>query len=303
MIAELIGAGLVGLAAWPERRRALDGWTAQDVRDDLEWVKRATSASSIAVNQAGSAERASGMGYLTGPKVRPLRQNRLVHPCEVSRARYFRALDRLKEARRFSRDPRVPEIMKRYQCRRLIPGYGDPPNRIETICSRVNVLREQVDRSIAYLNQARANYNWARRKGVCQRSLPKVPLSGMLDKPVTTSMANPDFVDEMVYRASEFSRNTENTYRELYDEADPDEANNPNCPGARESYAAAVDRRRDSIEAMRSSNARRLSTPCSSKKGVGRSEMCRRFRWARRKHEGAECSFRDLKAEVERYCR
>jgi hypothetical protein len=138
-----------------------------------------------------------------------------------------------------------------------------------------------------------------------KKRCPRAPSFSGLDKPITPAMAPADFVDELVFRASEFSRNKENTYRELYNEADEDDPNDPKCEEAVASYHETLNARKNSRGAMRAPQAAKLVKKCGNPRGEwsGKGgEVCRRFRWAARRHDDTNNEMKSLRKQIKRWC-
>lgn len=205
--------------------------------------------------------------------------------CKHARATYKAALRYLQEARQASRSARVPKIIKKYDCFR--GQYGGHP-----ACRELEEAASFMDEGLGLLKQA-VEDDW-----FCSDRLKPVPLSG-LEKPITKQMIPSDFVDELVFRTEQFRNAHENTYREIYDEADPDKPNNPKCEAAIASYRDTLGKMKESEGAMRAPHASKLIKRCRSRRG---GEICRRFVLASRIHRDLGRAMPRLKGEVEKWC-
>jgi len=97
---------------------------------------------------------------------------------------------------------------------------------------------------------------------------------GVLAKAITPGMAEDDFIDEYHYRAQQSYGLIDSAIRDLYDAAEEELSDKPNCASAQQLYMQARDAVKSSREASRDRRVPALVNECGSKT----SEKCRRFR-------------------------
>lgn len=309
----LLGLALIGGAALMGRRRSTFDGPSRTPRyaSMLTWEQKRDIADRFS-DLAFEAKDAGFMAYVWFDYGA---DDEGADPCNV-RSKYFLALDQLKEARKYSRRHAADILAIRQDCKRSDPrsidqtylpeswGGGDDPDEKHPsgTCEELEAAQQWIQDAFHQINDAKATYE----RGCPGRTIPDVwkqTLSG-LDKLITKQMTLPDYVDELVFRTEQFNNASENTYREIYDEADMDGPNNPKCDAAVVSYHDTLDKMKESSGAMRASQVPKLLSRCGNPhSGIeGGGEICRRFRWAARLHDNVRDGMPELRKEIAKWC-
>lgn len=166
----LVGGGLlavaVGAAYWMERRRSF-GAAITPGMSDREFAEE------VFLRALELSEEAYDASWALGEARYELRHGRLekaADACQDVRRRYHLALDALAEARRGSRHPRVPQLLR--ICSSTAPD--DRTIELKKVCHHLKSTRRDMTDGIVFLKDIKANF-----PATCNSVLPPIPLSGI----------------------------------------------------------------------------------------------------------------------------
>jgi hypothetical protein len=191
----------------------------------------------------------------------------LEHMCIIVRRAYDMEIDKLKEVRKFSRDPEHAKLVSRWKCRQKHwPRHPKTRSRASStpggggLCATLSRAGWDLDESYRLLQDVRKMHGWSVKSGRCKLSLPSVPLSG-LDKPITPTMSDDEFVDEYLARAEDLISKNEVLVHELGWSGRTD------CRKAQKDYRRAIDSMQELRRATRNDRMPRLIKRCTMKSG------------------------------------